>query len=87
MRFFLYLLLGISVFGAILFACSGPSDAQIDAKQDAMCVRWGARRGSSDYIHCRATLASQQARDDDSAATGVAIGMMMGAAASQGARK
>lgn len=87
MRTLLYLILGASVFGAVLFSLSGPSDKEIDLKQDALCVKWGARRASSDYIHCRATLAARQANEDDSAATGIALGMMMGAAANSSARR
>jgi hypothetical protein len=75
---------------SLLSACD-PSDAEVDATQDAQCVKWGAPRGSHDYIQCRATLAvnyhREQEANDNSAAAGVAIGMAAGAAASAGARR
>jgi hypothetical protein len=73
------LCIGIS---PLLTGC-GPSAAEVDATQDAQCTRWGAARGSSDYIQCRATLAvnyQREQRDDDNAtAAGVAIGLAAGA--------
>lgn len=67
------------VVGGVFAACSGPSASEVDATQDAQCVKWGAHRGTTDYIQCRATLMvnyqRQEKEDDNSAAAGVAIGM------------
>jgi hypothetical protein len=67
--------------------CSGPSDKEVDATQNAQCIRWGAKPGSSDYIQCRATLAvnyqREQDQHDNSVATGLAIGMAAGQAGSR----
>lgn len=66
----------------LLSACS-PDDKEVDASQNAQCLNWGARLGSSEYIQCRATLAVNYRREKDndsnSAMAGLAIGMAAGA--------
>ncbi|KUZ35257.1 hypothetical protein [Burkholderia territorii] len=84
---------GVAALVALLgWVFSGPSAAEVDATHDAQCVKWGAKRGSSDYIQCRATLQVNYEREqnDNSNATaaGVALGMSAGmAAANSGVRR
>lgn len=85
-------LIGFACFCALIFwSCSGPSDAEIDATQDTQCVRWGAARGSHDYIQCRATLAvnyhREQTDQSNANAAGAAMVMSGMAAAQAGSRR
>lgn len=38
--------------------------AALDADQDAKCQSFGAKKGSSEYIHCRETLYTQARQED-----------------------
>jgi hypothetical protein len=42
--------------------------AATDKFQDKQCRSWGAKHGSTDYIHCRETLYSQDAQQKQTAA-------------------
>jgi hypothetical protein len=90
MKTLAYLFASAALLGSLLSACN-PSDAEVDATQDAQCIRWGAARGSHDYIQCRATLAVNYQREQqdssNSTAAGVAMGVAMGAAANAGVRR
>lgn len=87
MRLLIILISAATAIIALFYAFKGPSDAEIDAKQSAQCVKWGAKLGSSDYIHCRATLAAKEDSDSDSIVSGVALGMAAGALGAATARR
>jgi hypothetical protein len=68
-----------ALIAAVIASCSGPSKKEVDASQNAQCVRWGAKLGSSDYIQCRATLAVnyQREQEADDAANAAGAAMVM----------
>ncbi|MCA7976787.1 hypothetical protein LGM57_10690 [Burkholderia cepacia] len=89
MKSFILIVAGMAAFVAFLgWVFSGPSSAEVDATHDAQCIRWGAKRGSPEYVQCRAILQVnyQREENDDSnaAVAGAAMGM---AAAAAGARR
>jgi hypothetical protein len=92
MKTLFVLLFSACVVSCLVWACSGPSDAEVDATQNAQCMRWGAMAGSSDYIQCRAQLAvnyhRKQEDDHNSNMAGAALVMGgMAAANSSAARR
>lgn len=87
MRLMIILIGAATAVTALFYAFKGPSDAEIEAKQSAQCVKWGAKLGNSDYIHCRATLAEKADSDSDPIISGLALGMAAGALGAATARR